>query len=175
MKLKQQNWLPLLKLWLDEFITGFVIGVLVTAVLMYCFSTPARADEESIWLTTGEWSRHNNNTDCPWVGAGCHDKYRQNNTGIGIEYHIDDTINLIGGYYHNSIYRETFYAGATYTPYHFGIVRVGFIGALATGYVDIVPAVPIGALFATAEYERVGLNVFWLPKVVVAASLKWRL
>lgn len=152
--------------------------VLLTAasILFFVFcvgSSEARADDVvGVWLTTGEWSRHQENTNCPWKGSPCHDRYRQNNTGIGIQIDLNRDQSVVAGYYHNSIYRETVYAGMTYTPFHLGDAHFGVIGAMATGYYQYLPAVPIGGVYATYEVNGVGIGVMWLPTVVVAINLK---
>lgn len=137
--------------------------VLVVAMMAVFLIDNSRADDESLWLTTGEWSRH--------VDQDKH-QYRQNNTGIGMQYDWDKDSSVIVGYYENSIHRSTFYMGMTYTPLQFGCAKVGVIGAMATGYMELMPAVPIASLYGSYEYDRVGLNVYWLPTVVVAIQLK---
>lgn len=143
-----------------------ILGViLITAAI----SSTAHADEESLWLTTGEWSRHdecNYKTTC---------QFRQNNIGLGIQYDLSRDSSVIAGWYNNSIHRETVYAGMTYTPWHLGDAKLGVVGAMATGYTEILPAVPIASLFGSYEYERVGINLYYLPTVVIAVQLKVRL
>ena len=148
---------------------GFVFGTLVGLYLV----TPAKADE--LWLTTGEWSRHVHDTNCPWPGAACRPKYRQNNTGIGLEVKQSVDSSVLMGYYHNSVYRETVFGGMTYTPIHYSGVSLGIVGGLATGYTDKFPAVPIGGIFSSLEYKGVGMNIYWLPNVVTAIQFKIRI
>lgn len=137
--------------------------VLVVALMAVFIIDNARADDESLWLTTGEWSRH--------VDQDQH-QYRQNNTGIGIQYDIDKDSGVVVGYYENSIHHSTFYMGMTYTPWHFGAAKIGVIGAMATGYDRLFPAVPIASIYGSYEYGRIGMNIFWLPTIVVAVQLK---
>lgn len=138
--------------------------------ILLIISVNASAGE--LWLTSGEWSRHTSDTNCPWPGATCEPRYRQNNSGIGLQYDIDSDRSLVIGYYHNSIHRETVYAGGTYTPYHVMGFDLGAVGFIATGYNEKFPFVPLAALAATTKYERVGINIVWLPSVVVAVQLK---
>lgn len=150
--------------YLAEFVKGYVIGL----VLMICVLTccKAKADDEAVWLTTGEWSRHNN--------EDAH-HYRQNNTGFGLQADLDEDRSLIAGWYNNSIHRETVYMGITWTPLHVGNAKLGLAGGMATGYDKFVPAVPIGSIYGSYEYERLGVNLFWLPSIVIAAQLKIRM
>lgn len=141
----------------------FGLGFLILSSAL----SPAQAEDiESIWLTTGEWSRHTDD-----------DKhhYRQNNTGIGVQFVLNEDQSVVAGYYHNSIHHETVYAGFAYTPLHIGPTKFGVIGAMATGYYQYLPAVPIGGLLASCEYEKVGVNFMWLPQVVVAIQLRFKI
>lgn len=148
--------------------------ILLLAWLIF-LSLPAPADEESLWLTTGEWSRHDHNVDCPYTGVSCREKYRQNNTGVGIEYDLNADSSFVAGWYNNSIHRESVYMGMTYAPLHIGNTKLGVMGAMATGYAEMFPAVPIASIYGSYEYNRVGLNVYWLPSVVVAVQLKFKI
>lgn len=138
----------------------------ILALALCAVAVPAMADEETVWLTTGMWSRHN---------AEAQHHYRQNNSGVGFQ--VDETRNLsvAFGQYQNSLNQPTTYGGITYAPLHIGNGKIGFMTVLATGYTDKVPAVPLLSLYGTYEYKRVGVNVFWLPSVVVAVQLKFKL
>jgi hypothetical protein len=126
----------------------------------------ARADDEGLWLTSGEWSRHTDESK---------HNYRQNNTGGGLQYDLSENQSIVTGYYENSVHRGTFYMGATYTPLHFYGFKVGGVFAMATGYAQFVPAVPIGGFYTAYTYQRAGINFMWLPHVVAAVQLKWRI
>jgi hypothetical protein len=139
-----------------------VIGIVLATVL----TVDARADTESVWLTSGEWSRHTN--------EDVH-KYRQNNNGVGVQADLNADSSIMMGWYNNSIHRETVYMGITYTPWHIGGAKFGGVYAMVTGYAKFVPAIPIASLYGSYEYERVGVNVYWLPSVVVAVQLKWKI
>jgi len=152
-----------------------VLLVIVLGLFMVFFVMESRADEESLWLTTGEWSRHDHNTDCTaWTTPQCREKYRQNNTGLGIQFNLDADSSFVAGWYNNSVHRESVYMGMTYAPWHIGGAKFGVMGAMATGYTQygFPPAIPIASLYGSYEYERFGLNMFWLPTVVVAIQLK---
>lgn len=157
---------------LKNFIKDFALFWIVAMVygllflLLGAALSPARADDEGIWLTTGEWSRHTNESE---------HKYRQNNTGIGIQADLSVDQSVVVGYYNNSIHRDTFYMGTTYTPLHFYGAKFGGVFAMATGYSQLVPAVPIAGLYTSYAYQRAGINFMWLPHVVAAVQLKWRI
>jgi hypothetical protein len=139
---------------------------MLLAIAFICFllyHPNASADTESVWLTSGEWSRHTN--------QDVH-KYRQNNTGVGLQADLSGDTSLMLGWYNNSIHRETVYMGITYTPWHVGGAKFGGVYAMVTGYAKFVPAIPIASLYGSYEYDRVGVNVYWLPSVVVAVQLK---
>lgn len=140
--------------------------VLVVALMAVFLIDNARADDESLWLTTGEWSQHDNQSK---------HQYRQNNTGIGIQYDVNKDASFVAGWYNNSIHRESVYMGWSYAPLHFGGTKFGVVGALATGYCRYLPATPIGGLYGSYEHDRVGMNILWLPSVVVAIQLKVKL
>ena len=147
---------------LVEFMKAYAIGFVIALILCFIIEN-ARADDETIWLTTGEWSRHTN--------EDAH-KYRQNNTGIGLQADLNSDTSLVVGWYNNSIYHETVYMGITYTPWHVGGAKFGGMYAMVTGYNRYFPAVPIASLCGSYEYGRAGVNIIWLPSVVVAVQLK---
>lgn len=142
-----------------------IIAAVLFGVIALSFAHESRADAETLWLTTGEWSTHNNQE--------AH-KYRQNNTGVGIEYKLDSDISMLFGYYNNSIHRESVYLGETYTPNRVGAIRLGIMGAITTGYSRVPPMVPIAGLWASYDYRGVGVSLMWLPTVVAAVQLKVR-
>jgi hypothetical protein len=131
--------------------------------LMAALTVPSISHAGELWLTSGEVSRH--------VNESKHN-YRQNNSGVGLEYDENENLSYVAGWYNNSIHRETIYVGGTYAPIHLGGLKLGAMGAIATGYTQSLPAVPIASLYGSYEYERVGVNLYWLPTVVVAAQLK---
>ena len=145
-----------------------MVAIMMSLALL--FAPPVKADEESVWLTTGEWSRHDHNQSCSADGSDCHDKYRQNNTGVGLQIDFDRDVSSVLGWYNNSLRNESVYLGMTYAPIHVGGAKLGVMSAVATGYYYV--PVPIASIYASYEYERYGVNVFWLPDVVVAIQLK---
>ncbi len=169
------TWHTIFKVWwFIKFATKAVLLGLFVLLCTIAITKVAKADEETVWLTTGMWSRHDHNVNCP-VGQACKERYRQNNTGIGIELPQTEDWSVVAGWYNNSIHRETIYAGATYQPLHIGPTKFGVFGAMATGYADYFPAIPVGGLLGTVEEGKYGLNVMWLPNVVTAVQLKVRI
>lgn len=149
-------------------VSSILAGVMMCLALL--FAPTANADAESVWLTTGEWSRHDHNQSCPSDGSPCHDKYRQNNTGVGLQIDFDRDVSSVLGWYNNSIRHESVYLGMTYAPLHVGNAKFGVMGSVATGYFYV--PVPIASVYASYESDQYGVNVFWLPDVVVAIQLK---
>ena len=102
--------------------------------------------------------------------ASCHpgdsDDFNQFNRGIGLEYHLDSFF-LAGGYFWNSLYRDSFYAGVgkEFTFGNINWVGVGAIAGLITGYDDgqepRLAAVPY--VFLTKD--RYTLKIHYLPEL----------
>jgi len=143
-----------------------MMKLLITIALLIFPLSSFAEDVETLWLTTGEWSSHYEQDN---------HHYRQNNTGIGIQYYIQPDTSIVVGYYNNSIYHESVYAGMTYTPFNIKAARFGVMGAMVTGYNIHYPMTPIGSIYGEYEYKGVGVNVAWLPYVVIAVQLKVRL
>jgi hypothetical protein len=99
--------------------------------------------------------------------------YNERNGGLGIEHDIADNARLIAGFYRNSLYRESMYLGATFTPLHVtDHIRVGVIAAFVTGYnINDGNAVPMAALLVQVEGERVGINLGAIPRSVASPGL----
>lgn len=92
-------------------------------------------------------------------------KYNFNevNPGVGIEFSNRNN-GYMFGVYNNSIYGQSAYALATYTPIHVSNVDIGVVGGGVTGYkyAYIVPAVGV---LMTMKYKRVGVNIMLVPEV----------
>jgi hypothetical protein len=153
---------------------SFVAAIYLGLILILCAQN-AHADEISVWLTTGEWSHHNNGIRTDMHGQNPQPRYRENNTGAGIEIVTSEDTTVKVGYYANSIHKQTVYWGGTYTPLRAGPIKIGIVGAMATGYCDYIPATPIAGLIGSVDNGRVGLNVLWMPTVVIAIQLKARI
>jgi len=94
------------------------------------------------------------------------DEYNQFNRGIGLEYHLDSFF-LAGGYFWNSLYRDSFYAGVG-KEFTFGDVEwigVGAIGGLITGYNDGQEPRPALVPYVFLTKDRYTLKIHYLPEL----------
>lgn len=145
-------------------LTGAILVAL--ALLTLTFSSKVFADDESVWLTSGFSSYHTN--------EDAHG-YNQNNTGFGVEYHRTHALSYIAGEYDNSIFRIARYAGVSYEPWNVLGIKFGATAGLVSGYSDRFKIVPVAAPSASVEFRYLGINVIWVPSVVVALQLKLRI
>ena len=93
------------------------------------------------------------------------DEYNQFNRGIGIEYHYDSFF-IAGGYFWNSLYRDSFYAGVG-KEFTFGNVEwvgLGAIGGLITGYDDGQEPRPALIPYIFFTKNQYTLKVHYLPE-----------
>ena len=93
-------------------------------ILLALLTLPARA-EDYLAVTLG--SKHTRGD------------YNEVNPGLGLERHLNDRWALVAGYYYNSNRRDSFYAGAIYTRWRFGEVKVGTSLGIVTGYGRPIP------------------------------------
>jgi hypothetical protein len=109
-----------------------------------------------------------------WVSAtvaskhiNTNDKFNERNPGIGIEYHHSEDIVLVAGEYRNSVWRDSFYAMAAYTPLHIGFASIGVAGGIITGYPAYHNGNPAPAAFGLVrlEGERFGGNLIVIPPI----------
>jgi hypothetical protein len=135
------------------------------ALWVASFCRPAPAADDSLWLTSGFWSRHNQQA---------HYHYRQDNVGIGLSYELPYDLNIMAGTYINSNNGRSDYIAASYLPLHILGVHVGVLGGYDSGY-SFAKFYPPVIPFASYEYSRVGINVIWVPSLVIAAQLKVKL
>lgn len=104
-----------------------------------------------------------------WAVATCcsyhFDRHGQNqdNLGIGFEHRASERWAAIGGYYKNSLYRDTFYAGGMFTPWRSGALGFGLTLGLATGYTSY--PIPLVVPTLSIEGDRVGVNLLYMPVV----------
>ena len=90
---------------------------------------------------------------------------REQNYGLGIEYHESRQVLYLAGSYINSHDRRTVYALAGWTPIDFGAIKVGMMAGVANGYPKmnngrITPAL---AGLVRIEYEKLGMNLTLIP------------
>ena len=129
-------------------------------------ATPAYADDVSVWLDTGMYSRHDDRD------AG----YRENNSGVGFEVAYSKVVSFHAGVYQNSEDLESNYVAIGYTPYSVGNVHMGLLFTAVTGYRECQGGVAIVPLpYAHYEYKSVGVNLIWVPTQVVAVQFKIKL
>jgi hypothetical protein len=127
------------------------------------------------------------NHDKPlWVNAGFYTHHfdpdldlRDNNLGLGLEYRYRHDQAWTAGMYQNSNWQNSRYLGWYWQPWQWGPVRAGAVAGVFDGYPKandggIVPGV-IPTI--SAEYERVGLNVLFVPgyKDQLSTSISFQL
>ncbi len=142
-------------------------GVGLRALLAACMVLScnfARADGDSLWLTTGFRSWHPNESQS---------YFRQENIGVGLSFETPDAVNVVAGTYVDSDNRRSNYLGAMFQPLNLGGVHLGALAVIVTGYVpDKVSHAFIPV--ASYEYDWAGINVLWYPGKVTAVELKAR-
>jgi len=92
--------------------------------------------------------------------------YNERNWGLGIEYEVHRDIRLIGGFYKNSFYDQSKYAGVTYAPFAFLSARFGIVAGAVDGYpMNGGHFFPMLAPLITFEHRGMGLNIIALPSL----------
>ena len=92
--------------------------------------------------------------------------YNEFNRGLGVEYHLDNFF-LTGGYFWNSLYRDTFYAGVG-KEITFGDVNWIGVGALAgaiTGYSDGQRPRPAIVPYVFFTKDRYTFKIHYVPEI----------
>jgi hypothetical protein len=120
---------------------------------------PASQKTPHWWVTPGAVSYHFENRD----------QFNQTHPGLGVEYHFDNTLAVVGGTYKNSNNLWSKYAGVNWTPQalQWGIVKFGATAQVADNY----KAARNGKPFAFAapliafEGERFGANLYVIPTI----------
>lgn len=114
-------------------------------------ATPALADT---WVSATTVSYH--------LDRSRH--FNETNPGLGIEHSLTDDTRAIAGFYRNSIYRESVYAGVAWTPLKTEYVRAGFVAGGITGY--MVSPAPMLIPVVMFEGKRFGANLLFVPHVI---------
>ena len=131
------------------------------AVVMFFMFLGTCAKAEELWLTATVRSYHLNR-----------DKdYNENNFGLGVEKQSVGPWGWAAGFYENSHYRTTVYAGPTYRWRLAEGVSFMPCLCLATGYSHLIGIYPLPTF--AIEGKQVGMNVAVAPSVI-AFQLKWR-
>jgi len=160
-------------------IYAILVYVAVIVAIVFGASSVAHADT---WVSLGGVSHHFERST----------PHNEENYGIGLEQDTSVAhLRLIVGEYKNSFWRESFYAGFSYTPLSLGPVRFGLMGAALTGYGNMTcethqsgptaTASPMtttttscayhervrayGVPFAQIEGERFGVNMLAAPPI----------
>jgi hypothetical protein len=141
---------------------------------------PGDNDASHLWLSSGFWSHHTRRAD----------RYQQNNTGAGIEWHgagawQDFQVNA--GHYRNSRNRPSNYLQVGWMPLQLSL-PAGFelSGGASVGAVNGYPRMKGGGYFPTfvpalsLQWQRLGMNLVYIPSVgtvdgAFALQLKVRL
>jgi hypothetical protein len=144
-----------------------LIGMAVVVLLAFVSSVPAFAGD--VWVTSGFLSKHQSDE------SGT--KYREQNTGVGVEWKFADNWVAAGGTFMNSVNYRSNYVQVGWAPVVASVgslrLRLGGTAGLIDGY----PLMNDGGVFpsllpmAAAEYGRVGINATCIPPIkgVVAA------
>lgn len=87
------------------------------------------------------------------------------NRGLGAEYRFNGTMSAVAGRFFNSDRAWSSYAGVIWQPYAIGPVRLGAAIAAFNGYPHMRDGgwFPAAIPTATFEYQRVGVNVGFVP------------
>lgn len=148
-----------------------VLCVLSWALILFLILAPAQARAET-WLAGTVASYHFDREP----------SYNEQNWGLGVEHGVAPDVRIFGGFYKNSFYQPSRYAGASYMPLVFGPLHVG----LAAGVVDGYPKhdgrpLPVVTPLLAFEFRNVGFNLIALPSTstgkqtgVIGLQLKLR-
>lgn len=98
--------------------------------------------------------------------------YNESNFGLGIERRYSDECAWSVGYFKNSLYRNTVYVFAGYTPYRYMGWRYGVVVGAVTGYESGVSPWLTGV--ATRDYGRFGVNIVLAASAIaLQVKVKW--
>lgn len=124
---------------------------------------PAADSGTSLRLATGFWSHHAQQRR---TGT-----YRENNTGIGLEWQFAPSWQVNAGHYRNSVNRPSNYLQLGWSPLRWLpaadlALSAGANVGVVNGYPNIddgyfATLVPV----ATAQWKRAGVNLVYIPSV----------
>lgn len=130
-----------------------------------------------LWLTTGFRSYHFKRS------AG----YNENNAGLGFEWRFSPEQAIVGGFYDNSVRRDSHYLHYVWTPIHLDPIRIGAAAGIIDGYPEMnrgkfaFSLIPVASLHFKIFSHDAGLNLVYIPTVTqrvdgsLALQLKIRL
>ncbi|HEY4556172.1 MAG TPA: hypothetical protein VIG68_07040 [Lysobacter sp.] len=139
----------------------------LAAMVVACACAPAHAQSAppQWWLDVNVGSRHFGDRS-DFLAAG--EDFNEFNPGVGVEVQWQPRHALAGGYFRNSVDRDSLYALYQYTPLQLGRrVRLGAMVGAVTGYPGYNDGglAPAGGLLAKIEGARVGANLILLPRI----------
>lgn len=119
------------------------------------FTAVDTAPRREVWIDSGFVTYHFNR-DKGLNGA---------NSGLGMEYRLRGDLAATAGRFYNSDREYSNYLGAIWQPVAIGPVRLGAVIGAFNGYPHMRSGGWFPALIpaATFEYERVGVNVGFVP------------
>lgn len=130
------------------------------------------AGEKPAWLTFGWLSRHMKNND----------KRNNENVGLGLEKNVAEDWSVAAGFYENSFYRTSYYAGLNWQGWTSGNWRAGVMTGVVNGYQKLNNGGVYPFLFPMLQYEgrELGANLALVPPYAgktegfVSLQLKFR-
>jgi hypothetical protein len=118
------------------------------------FSSLPLIASAQIWVIANTTSHHFSN-----------EKFNQKNYGIGLEIDKNENLSYAAGVYINSLYKDSGYIAASYTPHKIFGTNLGVFGGATTNYKDC-NICPAGGLIAKFDFEDFGVNILYIPKTI---------
>ena len=137
------------------------------AALAVFAAVPAQAGD--IWLDINGASRHSKDT---YFDRGKTHRYNESNLGLGLTYDANKYVGVTAGFYDNSYYQTTVYAGVR-LGYSFVVgdvvVSPGIHAGYASGYADTPVHSsrlrPVVVPNLRVAYRGVGVTIGYVPRV----------
>ena len=133
--------------------------------------SPVSADEGDIWIDINGISKHFGGEDQIFTDTdGRRREFNETNIGLGVTYEAGKWYEIKAGFYENTYYKTTAYAGAN-VAYDLRIgdlvVSPGVTVGLVTGYDDTPMQVwaiqPMAMPTLSVQYKSVRLNIGYMP------------
>lgn len=130
-------------------------------------SSIAHAEQGDVWVDVNGLSKHYGGRDY-FCDDGVCKKKNEVNPGVGVGYEVRDWAELKLGFYKNTYYATTTYAGVNFKKdFNVGptIVSPGVMFGVVTGYERVSDNVVnlAGSLNLSTTYERVRVTVGYTP------------